>query len=108
MRTRLSGILVILAAMACCFARAQDIPMGEAAFTEYVAAQMRHAMGDAVVVVKGPLALEVGTMQANLNRIFDYCSRNSTGCRREISNYWTALHRPTGTALRRRPKRPSW
>ena len=87
MSTRESGILVVLVVMACCFAQAQDIPTEVAAFTEYVAAQMRHAMGDAVVVVKSPLTLEVGTMQANLNRIFDYCSRNATGCRREISNY---------------------
>jgi hypothetical protein len=87
MSTLLCGIVVIFSAMVCFFAQAQDVPLGEVEFTEYVAEQMRRAMGDAAVVMKGPLTLEVGTMQANLNRIFDYCSRNSTGCRREISNY---------------------
>src|SRR5262245_4692822 len=87
MSTRLCGVLIILSAMACSSASAQDIPRGEAAFTEYVAAQLRREMGDAVIVVKGPLTLAVGELQANLDRIFAYCNRDRTGCAREISTY---------------------
>src|SRR5262245_26038533 len=87
MSTRLCGVLIVLSAMACSSASAQDVPKGEAAFTEYVAAQLRRETGDAAIVVKGPLTLAVGELQANLDRIFAYCGRNSTGCPREISTY---------------------
>jgi hypothetical protein len=73
--------------MASGFARAQDVPKGSAAFTEYVAEQFRRETGGAAVVVKGPLRLAIGGMQANLDRIFGYCSKTTTGCEREISNY---------------------
>jgi hypothetical protein len=39
-------------------------------------------MGDAAVVVKGPLRLAIGGMQAHLDRIFRYCSETATGCER--------------------------
>jgi uncharacterized protein YtpQ (UPF0354 family) len=44
-------------------------------------------MGGAAIVVKGPLTLAVGELQANLDRIFAYCSRDRTGCAREITTY---------------------
>jgi uncharacterized protein YtpQ (UPF0354 family) len=87
MSTRLCSVLIILSAMSCSSASAQDVPKGEAAFTEYVAAQLRREMGGAAIVVKGPLTLAVGELQANLDRIFAYCSRDRTGCAREISTY---------------------
>jgi len=38
MSTLLCGIVIIFSAMVCFFAQAQDVPIGEVAFTEYVAA----------------------------------------------------------------------
>src|SRR5215510_13215353 len=87
MSTRLCGVLILLAAMGCDFARAQDVPKGRAAFTEYVAELFRREMGGAAVVVKGPVRLAIEGMQANLDRIFGNCSQTATGCEREISNY---------------------
>src|SRR5262249_60811121 len=87
MSTRLCSVLILLATLGCGSARAQDVPKGKAAFTEYVAEQFRREMGGAAVVVKGPLRLAIGEMQANLDRIFGYCSQTPTGCEREISNY---------------------
>jgi uncharacterized protein YtpQ (UPF0354 family) len=86
MSIRLCGVLLVLA-MGCGSARAQDVPKGKAAFTEYVAEQFQREMGSEAVVVKGPLRLAIGGMQANLDRIFGYCSQTTTGCEREISNY---------------------
>jgi hypothetical protein len=79
--------LVALGAMACSTSSAQDVPKGEAAFTEYVAAQMRREMTGPEVVVKGPLTLAVGETQANLDRIYLCCGKNSAGCPREVSTY---------------------
>lgn len=79
--------LVVLGAMACSTSSAQHVPKGAAAFTEYVAAQMRREMAGAEVVVKGRLTLMVGGTQANLDRIFVYCVKNSAGCPREISTF---------------------
>lgn len=66
----------------------QDVPKGEAAFTEYVAEQLRRELKGAQVEVKGPLTLVVGGgLQASLGRIFAYCSVNADGCRSEIAAY---------------------
>ena len=88
MSRRLCGVLIVLSAMACNAARAQDVPQGEAGFTEYVAAQLRRELKDVAVAVKGPLTLAVGGggMQANLDRIFTYCRGNANGCPHEIAN----------------------
>jgi len=87
MVTRLCGAFIVVALAACGSARAQDIPKGEAAFTEYVATQVRRAIEGETVEVKGPLTLGVGGIQANLDRIFAYCNRNAPGCANEVSNY---------------------
>jgi hypothetical protein len=65
------------------------VPKGEAAFTDYVAAQVRREVKGAQVEVRGPLTLGVGPLQANLDRVYAYCSdsANAKGCRREISSY---------------------
>jgi uncharacterized protein YtpQ (UPF0354 family) len=76
---------------ACSSAYTQDVrapvPNGEAAFTEYVATQLQRAIRGATVKVKGPLTLELGELQANLDRIFVFCNRNAAGCANEITNY---------------------
>jgi uncharacterized protein YtpQ (UPF0354 family) len=87
MPIRRSAALLLLSAAVCGPARAQDVPRGEAAFTEYVAAQLRREVKGAKVEVKGPLTLGVGSLQANLDRIHVYCGDNAKGCRREVSNY---------------------
>ena len=67
--------------------KAGDIPQDESGFTEYVAAQMRKEVGDQSVAIKGPLALGLGEMQANLSRIYGFCKTNSDGCAQEVTNY---------------------
>jgi uncharacterized protein YtpQ (UPF0354 family) len=83
---RLCSVFVILFA-ACASALAQNVPKGEAAFTEYVAAQLQRTIRGATVKVKGPLTLELGELQANLDRIFIFCNRNTAGCANEIASY---------------------
>jgi uncharacterized protein YtpQ (UPF0354 family) len=87
---RLCSVLIALFA-ACSSADAQDarapVPKGEAAFTEYVAAQLRRAIRGATVEVKGPLTLRLGGLQANLDRIFIFCNRNTAGCANEVATY---------------------
>ena len=86
---RLCSILISLAAAVGSSARAQDVPKGEAAFTAYVAAQLRGELEGTQVEVKGPLTLLVGgSLRANLGRIFTYCSDNAAdGCSSEIAGY---------------------
>ena len=86
MVVRLCGAFIIVAAM-CGSARAQAVPKGEAAFTEYVATQLRRAIEGEAVKVEGPLTIGIGGIQANLDRIFAFCNRNTSGCAKEISNY---------------------
>lgn len=68
-------------------AAGQDIPSDEAGFTEYVAGRIRGEVGDATVAVKAPLTLTLGGLQANLDRIFEFCTRNAAGCSTEVSAY---------------------
>src|SRR5215470_11410471 len=85
---RLCSVLIQLLAAVWSSARAQDVPKGEVAFTQYVAAQLRRELKGAQVEVKGPLTLVVGGgLQANLGRIFTYCSNNADGCKSEISAF---------------------
>jgi hypothetical protein len=86
MVTRLCGAFIVITLEACISAQAQDVPKGEAAFTEYVATQLRRATG-ASVEVNGPLTLGLGELRANLDRVFAYCNRNSSGCASEVSSY---------------------
>ena len=79
--------LLCISVIASYAARAQDIPKGMDAFTEYVAGQLRLEVGTAPVAVKGPLTLSIGHLQANLDRVYAYCKRDAAGCAREISTY---------------------
>jgi uncharacterized protein YtpQ (UPF0354 family) len=69
----------------------QDIPNDESGFTEYVAGRLRSAVGESTVAVQGPLTLKLGGLQANLDRIFAFCSQNASACPTEISTYVTAV-----------------
>jgi uncharacterized protein YtpQ (UPF0354 family) len=70
---------------------ASDIAQDASGFTEHVAQQLRFELADVAVTVKGPLSLRLGGMQANLDRIFDFCKRDSVRCAHEITNYVKAV-----------------
>jgi len=75
---RLFSVLIQLAAAVRSSARAQDVPKGEAAFAEYVAAQLRREFKGAQVEVNGPLTLVIGGgVEFNLGRIFTDCCDNA-------------------------------
>jgi hypothetical protein len=66
---------------------AEDVPRDEAGFTDFVAAELRKQLSDTEIVVKGPLTLGLGDLQANLDRIFNFCRANPDGCTAQIDNY---------------------
>jgi hypothetical protein len=72
-------------------AYAADIPKDAPGFTEYVAEQVRPELTGVAVTAKGPLTLGFGGMQANLDRIFDFCARDAVGCPHEVANYVKAV-----------------
>ena len=88
-------------------ARAQ-IPADEPAFTSFVAERIRAEIRDTPVVIKGPLTLSIGPLQANLDRIYAFCKANPSACAKEVGAYvngivTTAGNRndpPTKAALR--------
>ena len=67
--------------------RAQSVPLEEAAFTEYMANLLRKEAGESNVVVKGPLTLGLGELQANLDRVFAFCKREKGSCETELDRY---------------------
>ena len=66
---------------------AEDGPRDVSAFTEAVAVELRQQVGEASVVVKGPLTLGLGDLQLNLDRIFAFCRGNAAGCRAQVDGY---------------------
>jgi len=81
-------------------ALAQTIPVDEPSFTKFVAERLQKAV-DAQVQIKGPLTLSIGEIQANLDRIHAFCSKNPAGCTQEVDNYVNAVaevHREQGAA----------
>lgn len=66
---------------------AQEIPLNETGFTDFVATELRKEVGDAAVVIKGPLTLGLGELQANLDRVYAYCRKNADGCSKEVTAY---------------------
>jgi hypothetical protein len=74
-----------------CRALAQDIPQDEAGFTQYVASRVQGEIPDAHVVVKDPLALQLGGIQANLGRSFGFCKHNPDRCAMEVSGLVKAI-----------------
>jgi uncharacterized protein YtpQ (UPF0354 family) len=79
-------VLAALPIMANAFA--DQIPADKAAFTEFVAGQLRRQpLAGQAVTVKEPLTLEVGGLQANLDRVFSFCRTNAEQCQTEIDRY---------------------
>lgn len=71
---------------------AQPFPRDEAGFTDHVAAAMRQELGPtATVVVKGPLTLGIGDIQANLDRLYAFCLKSAEGCAKELPGYVKAV-----------------
>jgi hypothetical protein len=68
-------------------AGAQQIPMDETGFTAFVAERMRKEIQNLPVVIKGPLTLSIGPLQANLDRVYAFCKANAAGCSGEIGVY---------------------
>lgn len=68
-------------------AGAQQIPMDETGFTAFVAERMRKEVQNLPVVIKGPLTLSIGPLQANLDRVHAFCKANAAGCSGEIGVY---------------------
>lgn len=66
---------------------AQDIPSDEPGFTAHVAEMLRKEVGNETVVIKGPLTIGLGELQANLDRVFIFCKSNSSGCPVELERY---------------------
>ena len=66
---------------------AQEVPRDESEFTDYVAKLLRKEVGTETVIVKGPLTLGLGEIQANLDRVFTYCKNNTSGCLAELERY---------------------
>ncbi|MGV7218412.1 hypothetical protein [Bradyrhizobium sp. UFLA05-112] len=66
---------------------AQQIPTDERTFTAFVAERVRTAVRDVAVVIKGPLTLSIGPLQANLDRVYAFCKANAAGCAKEIETY---------------------
>ncbi|MHC4045133.1 DUF1444 domain-containing protein [Bradyrhizobium sp. 23AC] len=106
-RWLISWILAVSLAVAGS-ARAQQIPSDEPAFTAFVAERIRTAVRDTPVLIKGPLTLSIGPLQANLDRVYVFCKANTNSCGKEIATYVdgvvaTARNRsdpPTRAALR--------
>ncbi len=72
---------------ACFNAQAQNVPLNESAFTEYVAEKMRLEIAGSPTIVKSPLTLSIGGLQANLDRIHFFCKSNIQNCNNEINVY---------------------
>jgi len=87
-------------------ASAQQVPTGEAAFTDFVAQRVRAAVRGTPVEIKGPLTLKIGPLQANLDRIHAFCKTDAAGCSREIDTYVNGVVQATQTATEK-PARDS-
>jgi len=87
-KTLLAATLVLSLASP---ALAEDIPRDEVGFSDYVASRVNAELPDAHAVVKDPLVLQLGGIQANLGRSFGYCKRNPDGCAMEVSGIVKAI-----------------
>lgn len=85
--TKLSRLLAACAGMVVASAHAEPIARDPVTFTDQVARAMRRQAQDVDVVVKGPLTLGLGELQANLDRIYSYCGRDAEGCPAEVDRY---------------------
>ncbi|WP_395704094.1 hypothetical protein [Aquabacterium sp.] len=67
MRTLVILFMAALAWPLVATAQTETVPLDDAAFTEYMASRLRNEVGEAAVVVKGPLTLGLGELQAKKN-----------------------------------------
>lgn len=87
-RTRFIAMTAMATMAAMAHASTAPIPADQAGFTEFVAGQFRQQpLGGETVAVKGPLTLSIGTMQANLDRIYGYCRTNPDDCQAEVDRF---------------------
>jgi len=84
---RILCVVAFLAAYTWTVAVAEEVPRDVSAFTEAVAVELRQQVGEASVIVKGPLTLGLGDLQLNLDRIFAFCRGNAAGCRVQVDGY---------------------
>jgi hypothetical protein len=84
---RTARVLLVATLLFSSTAYAQSVPLDEASFTEHAAALLRKEIGEQAVVVKGPLTLGLGELQANLDRVFSYCKRERGSCEAELDRY---------------------
>jgi len=77
--------------------QAQPIPADEPAFTAFVAERIRAEIRGTPVVIKGPLTLSIGPLQANLDRIYAFCKADASACSREISTYVSGVKATTSS-----------
>jgi uncharacterized protein YtpQ (UPF0354 family) len=78
--------------LACAFgsstaALAEDVPLDESLFTEYVAQKMRQVLTGESIDIKSPLVLSIGSLNADLRRIYAFCKSNAPRCASEVDNY---------------------
>lgn len=100
--------LLLLMLMTAPLAAAQAIPTDAPGFTLYVADLLRKEAVGAQVAVKGPLTLQLGDLQANLNRTYEFCRHDSDGCANAVATfvqgaaeaYHTATVAPSKEAVR--------
>jgi hypothetical protein len=69
-----------------------SVPSDAGDFTAYVARAFAAALPDYKVEVRAPLTLALsrsdgGTAQANLDRVYEYCSRNRADCDRAVASH---------------------
>lgn len=76
------GLVVLLSV-----AIAEEVPRDISAFTDAVAVELRQQVGEAKVIVMGPLTLGLGGLQLNLDRIFAFCRGNAAGCGAQVDSY---------------------
>lgn len=84
LRQALVVAVVLVASLA---ARGEEVPADRTVFTEFVAEKMRRELGGMPVTVKSPLTLSVGSLQANLDRIFGFCNSNRQRCLAEVDGF---------------------
>ncbi len=75
----------------CGTTRAEEIPRVAEAFTRFVAARVKTEASSKTVAVKGPLTLTIGSLEANLDRVYTYCAANASGCLTQIDTYIAAV-----------------
>jgi hypothetical protein len=68
-------------------AHAQDVPREAQAFTDFVAERAKARGGATAIAVKSPLTLTVGRLEANLDRVFNFCQANAAGCLAQVDEY---------------------